>query len=208
MFDWGESSYGELGHGDLILKLSPKRVEALIDVNVKQVACGYRHTAVCTENGLVYTFGSGYYGELGHGGDENKRTSSPVEVQSLKGKHIIQVQCGASHTMALTSSGYVFTWGKSAEGRLGYGNSELISFSIPCLVEGLREHNVIQIANCHHCAVLVDPNPSTIRQSQQASFNNKEHSDVVFMVEHEPLSANVMFSRRRVSISQPCFGPT
>ena len=61
--------------------------------------------------------------------------------------------------------------------------------SIPCLVEGLREHNVVQITTKHsHCAVLVDPNPSEIRQSQHASFNNEQHSDVVFMVEHEALS--------------------
>ena len=36
-----------------------------------------------------------------------------------------------------------------------------------------------------HCAVIVDFKPSTIRQSQQTSFNNKEHSDVVFVVKNE-----------------------
>ena len=39
--------------------------------------------------------------------------------------------------------------------------------------------------------VLVDPNPSTIRQSQRESFNNQLHSDVVFMVENEPIYVNV-----------------
>ena len=64
---------------------------------------------------------------------------------------------------------------------------------MPCLVEGLREHNVVQISSCSvHCAVLVDPtSPSIIRQSQQASFNNQELSDVVFMIENQPLYANV-----------------
>jgi hypothetical protein len=95
--------------------------------------------------------------------------------------------------MALTSSGYVFTWGYAEDGRLGHGKSKLKCCSIPCLVEGLREHNVVQISTGDdYCAVLVDPtSPSIIRQSQQATFNNKEHSDVVFMVEDEPLYANV-----------------
>jgi hypothetical protein len=40
--------------------------------------------------------------------------------------------------------------------------------------------------------VLVDPAiPSSTRESQQASFNNKLHSDVVFKVENESLYANV-----------------
>jgi alpha-tubulin suppressor-like RCC1 family protein len=57
----------------------------------------------------MYTFGQGENGQLGHGDKENK--SSPVLVQALVGKYMTQVQCGHFHTMALTSSGYVFTWG-------------------------------------------------------------------------------------------------
>ena len=107
--------------------------------------------------------------------------TSPTLVKALEGKHITQVQCGSYHTMALTSSGYVFTWGYWGE--VGHGNIKLKRkyLTIPCLVEGLREHNVVQIASGNrHCAVIVDSKPSTIRQSQQASFNNKEQSDVVY----------------------------
>ena len=145
----------------------------------------------------MYTFGYGEDGQLGHGDRKNK--SSPAQVHALEGKHITQVEeCGRCHTMALTSSGYVLTWG-SAEcgGLLGHGNNhgKLECCSIPCLVEGLREHNVVQISSGSlHCAVLVDPtSPSSIRQLQQTSFNNQEHYDVIFMVENEPLYANVDF---------------
>jgi RCC1 and BTB domain-containing protein len=194
VFTWGDGKYGRLGHGDeRNQQQSPKRVEALVGMKAKEVSCGIYHTAVCTEDGHMYTFGKGEDGQLGHGGDTDN-TFSPSLVQALEGKHITQVQCGfGTHTMALTSSGYVFTWGKADFGRLGHGNVKPSCFSFPCLVEGLREHNVVQITSgAVNCAVLVDPtSPSIIRQSQQASFNNKKNSDVVLMVEHQPLYANV-----------------
>ena len=96
--------------------------------------------------------------------------------------------------MALQSSGYIFTLGINAErGQLGHGNkSKRKILTIPCVVEGLLNHNAIQITSGYnHCAVIVDSEPSIIRQSQQASFNNKKHSDVVFMVENEPIYANI-----------------
>jgi alpha-tubulin suppressor-like RCC1 family protein len=190
VFTWGcYGRFGRLGHGD---DNDPKRVEALVGVKAKLVSCGRYHTAVCTRDGHVYTFGHGQCGQLGHGDTENK--ASPALVQALEDKEIIQVQCGYTPTtMALTSSGFVFTWGSSEYSVIGHCNVESKCLSIPCLVEGLREHNVVKITSgsCH-CAVLVDPaSPSIIRQSQRVSFNNKQHSDVVFMVENEPLYANV-----------------
>ena len=190
VFTWGVGSHGKLGHGDETSQQHPKRIEALDGVKIKHVSCGRRHTALCTEDGEVYTFGEGQYGRLGHGDNEMK--NSPALVHALEGKHITQVQCGQHHTMALTSSGYVFTWGCGGNGRLG--NSSLLRncFFLPCLVEDLRELKVIQIAaKSSHCAVLIDPSPSPIRQSQLTSFNSKEHSDVVFMVENETLYAKV-----------------
>ena len=97
--------------------------------------------------------------------------------------------------MALTSSGYVFTWGSTRFGVLGHGERSsllpVLCLTIPCLVEGLCEQIVVHIASGPaYCAVIVDSSPSTIRQSQQESFNNKERSDVIFMVEHDPIYAN------------------
>ena len=93
----------------------------------------------------------------------------------------------------MTSSGHVFTWEYIEVGQLGHGNkSKRKCLAIPCLLERLREHNVIQIASAGgHCAVIVNSKPSTIRQSQQASFNNKEDSNVVFILENEPIYTNI-----------------
>ena len=100
--------------------------------------------------------------------------------------------------MDLASRGHVFfTWGDE----LGHTKSNQRSLSIPCLVEALREHDFLQITKHHeHNAVLVDPDRSPIRQSQETSFKNIGHSDVVvFMVDNEPLFAivNVLLEKSK-----------
>jgi hypothetical protein len=205
VYTWGgNNDSGNLGHGDQFDQYTPKRVDALIGVKATQVACGLNHTAVCTEDGEVFTFGSGRDGKLGHG--DTKEKTSPALVKALQGRHITQVQCGVYHTMALTSSGYVFTWGSAGNGRLGQGKSSKLRLSIPCLVEGLRDHNVVQIrSRYHHCAAVVDPSHSFIRQSQHSSFNNKENSDVVFVVEKEPVYAKVDVISQKCEYFQTMF---
>jgi hypothetical protein len=144
----------------------------------------------------MYTCGLGYDGQLGHGNKED--LNSPAIVRALVGRHITQVQCGGYHTIALTSSGYVFKWGR-AKDCLGHGKSKLECFSIPFLVEELREQNVVQITSgCPHWVVLVDPSPSPIRQLQEASFNNKQLADVLFVVENK-----LVFSNASI-LSQKC----
>ena len=89
-----------------------------------------------------------------------------------------------------TSAGYMlYTWGIIISMRYASSQNVLLSR----FVKGLRVHNFVQISCCchEHCAVLVDPSPSSIRQSQQAQFNNKEHSDVTFMVENIPIYGNM-----------------
>ena len=78
-------------------------------------------------------------------------------------------------------------------GQLGHRNKSKRKYlTIPCLVEGLLEQNLVQIASRHHfCAVIVDSKPFTIRQSQQDSFNNKEQPDFVFIVVTTTIYANI-----------------
>ena len=83
MFTWGDGYRGKLGHaGDETDQKTPKRVEALVGVKAKELSCGYDHIAVCTEDGHMYTFGWGEYGQLGHG--DSKETKYSPQLASTR----------------------------------------------------------------------------------------------------------------------------
>ena len=45
----------------------PTHVKQLGSIRMRQVSCGWRHSAGITTDGSVYTFGWSKYGQLGHG---------------------------------------------------------------------------------------------------------------------------------------------
>ncbi|XP_025029589.1 serine/threonine-protein kinase Nek8 isoform X2 [Python bivittatus] len=105
-------------------------LEGQSGVTIKHVACGDLFTACLTDRGIVLTFGSGSSGCLGHGTFMD--VSQPKIVEALLGYEITQAACGASHVLAMSSEGEVFTWGRGDNGRLGLGTQE--SHSSPQLV--------------------------------------------------------------------------
>ena len=70
MFCWGKGSEGQLGLGKIEEQpiLSPRLVKEPFGVSsqVKEVVCGWEHTALLKNDGVVYTCGSNEYGQLGH----------------------------------------------------------------------------------------------------------------------------------------------
>lgn len=53
--------------GGCVCRHVPTHVKLQGDVQIRQVSCGWRHSAAVTTKGVVYTFGWSKYGQLGHG---------------------------------------------------------------------------------------------------------------------------------------------
>jgi RCC1 and BTB domain-containing protein len=179
-YTWGLGEHGQLGHGDEINRSTPKLISGLAGKKAKEVACGGYHTIVRTDNGNVYSFGNGTEGQLGHCSFENKLTPTLIQQAQLEGKCVVQVACGWTHTMVLTSEGRLYTWGSGRVGRLGHGSE--LKTCVPSVVESLLGYKVVHIASQNsHSVALVNSNPS-LSMMMKAMVNDETCSDVVFLL--------------------------
>ncbi|XP_062236253.1 X-linked retinitis pigmentosa GTPase regulator-like isoform X3 [Platichthys flesus] len=88
----------------------------------RKIACGDEHTALITENGKLFMFGSNNWGQLGLG--SKLTVNKPTCVKALKSEKVQHVACGRNHTLICTAQGKVYTSGGNSEGQLGLGDCE------------------------------------------------------------------------------------
>lgn len=67
VFGWGKNTSGQLGLNNEISQSFPCQLKTLRNVRVKYIACGEDFSVFLTQDGGVFTCGSGRYGQLGHG---------------------------------------------------------------------------------------------------------------------------------------------
>ncbi|XP_077193351.1 regulator of chromosome condensation [Paroedura picta] len=110
------------------------------------------HRSHQTEPGLVLTLGQGDLGQLGLGPDILMRKRPALVKLSEK---IVQAEAGGVHTVCLSETGKIYTFGCNDEGALGRDTSEEGSDSVPGLVD-LKEKVVQVSAGDSHTAALTE----------------------------------------------------
>ncbi|XP_067675133.1 X-linked retinitis pigmentosa GTPase regulator-like isoform X2 [Haliotis asinina] len=148
VFVWGGGGEGQLGLGHDTEVPTPK--ELPFEENVVCISCGYYHTALVTESGDLYTFGETENGKLGLG-DNPAEYATPQHVSSITEK-VKWVACGGSHTVVLTESGSVYTFGEGANGQLGHGTL-VLQTAVPHLLK--LEFKVTHIACGENITAIV-----------------------------------------------------
>ncbi|KAE8692287.1 putative E3 ubiquitin-protein ligase HERC2-like isoform X2 [Hibiscus syriacus] len=156
VYTCGTNIHGQLGHGDSQDRPSPKMVELLERVGtIVQIAAGPSYVLAVTDNGVVYSFGSGSNFCLGHGEQQNEFHPRAIQTFKRKGIHVLSVSAGDEHVVAVDSSGYVYTWGKGYCGELGHGDE--IDKTLPQHLVSLKSQLAVQVcARKRKTFVLVD----------------------------------------------------
>lgn len=109
VFTWGSGEFGRLGYMDIKKQAQPRLLKELKEHFILKLSLGYYHAAALSDQGIVYTWGRGINGQLGHGSILNEDSVRPVS--ALSTSFIQDICCGESHSMALTNKGEVYSWG-------------------------------------------------------------------------------------------------
>ena len=132
----------------------PMRVFAFAGNRVMSVATGQIHCLAVMEHGEVYSWGDDSFGQCGHPirddssveyvTDEFERSPcmqvSPRRVESLSGIHVASASAGSLHSIVVSATGSVFSFGNNSYGQLGrYANSHLATEGreVPSVVHAL-----------------------------------------------------------------------
>ena len=113
----GRNDYGQLGLNDTTYRTTFTQVTTNINNDVKQIACGYRHTFIIKNDGTVWACGANSKGQLGLG-DTTNRTSF-TQVTTNINNDVKQIACGRQHTLILKNDGSVWSCGYNEAGQLG-----------------------------------------------------------------------------------------
>ena len=125
LFSFGYNDSGQLGHGDYINIASPKKIEAIKDVDF--LGCGSSQVICKTLDNKIYAWGSNSRGQLGLGtvshssilmGYHEKRYNLPQLCINWP-EDVVDIKCGSTHTLILTDTYKVFSFGDNEDGQLG-----------------------------------------------------------------------------------------
>ena len=117
----GYNSTGQLGLGDTTNRNTFTQVTTNINNDVKQVACGYKHTCILKNDGSIWSCGSNNTGQLGLGDTTNRNTFTQVTTNI--NNDVKQVACGYKHTCILKNDGSIWSCGSNNTGQLGLGDT-------------------------------------------------------------------------------------
>uniref|UniRef100_A0A1B0GGW7 E3 ubiquitin-protein ligase herc2 n=2 Tax=Lutzomyia longipalpis TaxID=7200 RepID=A0A1B0GGW7_LUTLO len=167
LYAMGANHLGQLGIGShMSQSLHPMLVRAFEGKFITKLVAGQYHNAAVAD-GLLYTWGWGVYGQLGHGsiadealprvlyamganhlgqlgiGSHMSQSLHPMLVRAFEGKFITKLVAGQYHNAAV-ADGLLYTWGWGVYGQLGHGS--IADEALPRVVEFFRGKKIEQVS--------------------------------------------------------------
>ena len=154
----GDNGSGQLGTMLRAPQATPVRLEGSGEFGMPRItalACGQQHTVAVTAAGGLMSWGAAEFGQLGHGPAAGIGVDllQPRYIAGSREMHFVGVACGMGHTLGLTGSGRVYSFGQGTFGALGHGDHA--NCDAPALIQSLWAAGIVQVAaGDNHSAAL------------------------------------------------------
>ena len=155
VFTFGNNLYGQLGSKNLTKDYTHKPQKVNLPP-CKEVSCGDFFTICLSLDGLVYSFGDNYNGQLGLGSEEN--FNFPQQIESLKDVEFIE--CGGNFVFCKTQDHGVYCWGQNNYGSLGMGTRDDQKSPVQC--SSLSNETIIDIKCGYNHTLVLNSNQDVL----------------------------------------------
>eukprot|EP00434_Breviolum_minutum_P029919 symbB.v1.2.026454.t1/scaffold2646.1/size74176/4 len=102
---------------------------------IVRLACGDSHSLTVDRDGRLYCWGANSCGQLGIMNPDDPRIRkdpdgiphlpTPAIVEALADQRIVDIACGEAHSLAVSATGNLYSWGACSCGQLGLGRTVL-----------------------------------------------------------------------------------
>ena len=133
-----------------------------------QVAAGGSITLVLTQNGYVFAFGDGLYGQRGNGTSGFDIDKSISRVIGLS--NVVAIEAGDKNCFAIKSDGTLWAWGSNSYGALGDGTNAMRT--VPIQVMGIQNVKTVTAGEDRSLAIKTDGTLWAWGNNSQALFGN------------------------------------
>jgi alpha-tubulin suppressor-like RCC1 family protein/tRNA A-37 threonylcarbamoyl transferase component Bud32 len=151
-YAFGNNTNNQLGFGHNRVVNRIQIVQKLCDQQIIDFANSVYHCIARNSSGKVYCWGYNECGELGIG-SQDVAYHKPILNQYFNNEFVIDISCGAGHSLVLTNCGEVYAWGWNRDGQIGIGCND--NQLIPIKVKGFNNARVVMIScgACHSMAL-------------------------------------------------------
>lgn len=174
VFAMGSGINQQFGYTDYLFKSKPTDITSLFplsgDEKITHIGCGADFNIALTSKKRVLSFGKYHDGNLGINSENNSIVYDITANFSLQeNDEIIDIKCGATHSLALSKNGYVYVFGSNEQGQLGIEGNSIVT--VPTRLEEIT-NNAIKIA-CGRYSSYVLTN-----QNQLYGFGSNSHGQL------------------------------
>lgn len=146
LWGWGSNS-NKLGlNGNTANQNAPIQIGTATDWI--KVSAGYNHTLALKNNGTLWAWGDGLSGQLGNG-LFNSATWTVTQVGTAT--DWMEISAGRAFSLAIKSTGTLWSWGLNSVGQLGQGN--LTNLNVPTQVGTSATWSQIDAGDLHALAL-------------------------------------------------------